>query len=286
MKHVALLLALFPATAFAEPLKIIAINAPLAEFAERLGGDAVDVTIPIPAGEDPMTFQPGADVINTAQQADLILLNGAGYAQWVEKVSLPRSKTVNTAEPFAAEFIEAADVVTHSHGGEAEHSHSAVANTTWLDFEMASLQAGEVAKAIISKAPDQKDAVDAALVALRADLATLQERATVIATTVPGPAIASHPRYEYFAEAYDLDIRALHWEAEEVPDADALSDLDAMLAEKPAKLFIWELTPNPDAAKLVAERGLIQVVFNPGDNTPGYIALMNANLDALETVLT
>lgn len=281
MRFLVLILTLLPSALLAAPLKIVAVNAPLADFAKTLGGDAVEVSIPIPQGEDPMTFQPDIEAISAVQQADLILLNGAGYAQWIEKVSLPRSKIVNTAGPFAADFIEAEEVVTHSHGGDSEHSHEAVANTTWLDFSMASLQAGEVAKAIIRKAPDQKDAVNAALKTLQSDLSDLHNRATKIAATLPGPIIASHPRYEYFAAAYNLNIRALHWEAGDVPSADQLAELDAMLAENPAPLFIWELPPNPDAAKLVEDRGLQQITFNPGDNTRGYIALMQTNLEAL-----
>lgn len=281
---IAVLFTALPAISAAEPLKITAINAPLAEFAKRLGGDAVTVSIPVPASEDPMTFQPPVAVIGEVQKSDLILLNGAGYANWVEKVSLPRSKTVDTSGAFAADFIEATDVITHSHGDEGAHAHDAVANTTWLDFEFARLQAGEVAKAIIRKDPALKETVEAQLVTLQTDLHNLHERTLDVVATLPAPAIASHPRYEYFARAYDIEITALHWEAEDVPDADALAELDAIIADTQAKLFIWELQPNPEAEKLVAARGLVQVVFNPGDNTPGYIALMNANLNALDKI--
>ena len=73
------------------------VNYPLKYFAERIGGPHVNVTLPVTADEDPVYWVPGIEVIGQYQQADLILLNGAGYAKWVKKASLPRSKTVDTS---------------------------------------------------------------------------------------------------------------------------------------------------------------------------------------------
>lgn len=282
MRKIALFLSLLPVATFAEPLKIVTTTAPLADMTEALGGDAVEVTIAVPEGEDPMTFQLGADAIADIQQADLIILNGAGYAQWVSKASLPRAKVVNSAEWVADNFITNDQAVVHSHGG-SEHEHVALANTTWLDFDMFSFQVEEVAAALIKKAPEQKAEIEKNLAALQEELAVLDDRAKELLSPLPD-AIGSHPRYEYLARAYEIDIRALHWEAEDVPSAEQLAELDKMLAEQPAGLFIWELEPNPEAARLVAERGLKQVIFNPGDNTRGFLKLMRANLDGLAAI--
>ncbi len=282
MRCLALVLFILPASGWAEPLKIVAATAPLADMAEALGGEAVEVTIAVPEGEDPMTFQPSLDAISTAQQADLILLNGAGYAQWTAKVSLPRSKLVDTSAALQDQYIQLTDAVVHSHGGK-EHEHGQIANTTWLDFDMFRQQTEAVAAAIISKAPDTEAAVSARLADLQLQLEALDSRAMTLVSPLPD-AIGSHPRYDYLARAYDIDIRALHWEAEDVPTTEQLAELDAMLADQSAGLFIWELEPNPDAAALVAERGLTQVIFNPGDNTRGFLALMGANLDGLEAI--
>jgi len=72
-------------------------NYPLKYFAERIGGPHVKVILPVPSGQDPVYWTPTIADITAYQQSDLILLNGAGYAKWVKKVSLPRSKTVDTS---------------------------------------------------------------------------------------------------------------------------------------------------------------------------------------------
>ena len=63
------------------PLNVYVVNYPLKYFAERIGGPHVRVTLPVPAGEDPVYWTPTIAEITAYQQADLILLNGAGYAK-------------------------------------------------------------------------------------------------------------------------------------------------------------------------------------------------------------
>ena len=94
-----------PAPTPSEPedtrLSVYAVNYPLAYFAERIGGDAVRVTLPVPTGIDPANWQPAPEDILAFQQADLILLNGAGYAEWVQTAALPNNSLVETSRGFS-----------------------------------------------------------------------------------------------------------------------------------------------------------------------------------------
>jgi len=84
---------------------IYTVNYPLQYFAQRIAGEQADVTLPVPAGIDPAFWQPDAGTVIAFQQADLILLNGAGYAKWVSRVSLPRRKLVDTSASFSDSYI-------------------------------------------------------------------------------------------------------------------------------------------------------------------------------------
>jgi zinc transport system substrate-binding protein len=72
----------FQLSSAAGPLKIYAVNYPLKYFAERIGGMHVKVYFPAPADVDPVYWTPDITSIAANQKADLILLNGAGYAKW------------------------------------------------------------------------------------------------------------------------------------------------------------------------------------------------------------
>jgi zinc transport system substrate-binding protein len=65
------------------------VNYPLQYFVQRIGGELVDVSFPAPRGVDPAEWMPDIDTVAEYQQADVILLNGAGYARWLRRMSLP-----------------------------------------------------------------------------------------------------------------------------------------------------------------------------------------------------
>ncbi len=269
-----------------ERLTVYAVNAPLASFAERLAGDTAEVVMPVPPGRDPAFWRPSIADISAVQSADLILLNGAGYAQWTTKTSLPRAKLADTSRTFADDFI-VTETITHSHGPEGEHSHQGIASHTWLDFAQAAQQAEAVASALTRRLPEERESIGAVLTTLKAELTALDARARSLGERLSGVTlIASHPRYQYFARAYGLSIESLEWEAGETPSPEQWAAFDALVAESGARALIWEGAPSDEAATALAKRGLTGSVFATGANRsaggPSFVALMQRNLDDLE----
>jgi zinc transport system substrate-binding protein len=77
--------------AAAETGSIATVNAPLAYFARVLGDPEIEVIYAIPEDVDPAYWSPTPDEVLMYRQADLILMNGAGYAAWVKTEVLPRA---------------------------------------------------------------------------------------------------------------------------------------------------------------------------------------------------
>jgi ABC-type Zn uptake system ZnuABC Zn-binding protein ZnuA len=89
-----------------DKLTVYTVSYPMKYFAERIAANHAKVVFPAPADEDPAFWIPDLQTIGAYQQADLIILNGATYAGWIEKVSLPRSKLVNTSVKFGEYLSE------------------------------------------------------------------------------------------------------------------------------------------------------------------------------------
>src|SRR5689334_18862228 len=85
-----------------------------------------------------------AQRIAALQDSDLIILNGATFSKWADKVTLPEARVVDTAAAFRDKFIIVKNAVTHSHGKQGEHSHDGTSFTTWIDFQQAILHATAV----------------------------------------------------------------------------------------------------------------------------------------------
>ena len=133
-------------------LEVFAVNYPLLYFTQKIGGEHVELLFPIPADVDPVYWVPN-ETLEEIQEADLILGNGATYAKWMLKVSLPNSKVVYTTSAFREEYIELENTINHSHGGTGKHVHTGFAYTTWLDFNIASRQAESVKNALSKLRP-------------------------------------------------------------------------------------------------------------------------------------
>lgn len=265
-------------------------NYPLEFFAKTVVGGAVEVAFLAPPDEDPAFWVPEDEAVRAFQSARLILMNGAGYDKWVDQVTLPTSRVVETAAGFAGSLIEEKDAITHSHGGEGEHSHAGVAFTTWIDFQQAGQQLAAVEKAAMALLDEgEQKAAAERVAALQEKLKSWDERLLVVGKKLEGrPLLGSHPVYQYLARRYQLNLQAVHWEPEEVPDEEALDELKELLKSHPATLMVWEGEPAAESVALLKKMGIDSVVFEPCGNRPevgDFSTVMEANVKALEALV-
>ncbi len=264
-------------------------NYPMAYFAQTVVGEAVEVAFLAPEDEDPAFWVPDDEAVRTFQAAKLILMNGAGYAKWVDQVTLPASRVVETTAGLRSALIEEEEAVTHSHGGEGEHSHAGVAFTTWIDFQQAGQQLAAVEKAALPLLEESERSVAVERVAaLQGKLQDWDERLLVVGKKLAGRALlGSHPVYQYLARRYQLNLKAVHWEPEEVPGEEALGELRELLKEHPATVMIWEGEPAVASVALLKKLGIESLVFDPCGNRPeagDFSAVMETNVKALEAL--
>lgn len=269
-------------------LSIFTVNYPLQYFAQRIGGDRVEVTFPAPAGEDPAYWSPGPETVADYQRADLILLNGVGYAKWLERATMPAGKLVDTSAGFEDRWIPLDEGPVHTHGPEGEHSHKGYAFTTWLDPELAIEQARSVAAALVEAEPEHREEFEAALESLVVDLQDLDAILESAALEIGDAALLfSHPVYQYLVARYGLSSRSVHWEPGESPDEELWQELESILTNHPAHWMIWEGEPAGTTVERLQELGLKSVVYDPSANTPeagDLLSVMRSNAEALQTI--
>ncbi|SLN40677.1 metal ABC transporter substrate-binding protein [Pseudooctadecabacter jejudonensis] len=268
--------------------QIIVVNQALELMAEALVGEAADVVFPVPEGVDPSFWRPSISDISEIQGADLILLNGAGFATWIDRVTLPRARVVNTSAALEDQFI-VTQSITHSHGEGEEHSHEGLASYLWLDPTLAVAQADAIAAALVLRGIAEAEDLETALDAFTADLTALDaQTATALEGAGDVQIIATHPRYEYFARRYGLNIASLEWDAGAMPTDAELDGLAAMAADTGATVLIWEATPPAEAFAATEGLGLANVVFDPlafNSDAGSYVDAVGRAVDDLANAL-
>jgi zinc transport system substrate-binding protein len=270
-----------------EPLTIYTVNYPLQYFAQRIAGEHAQVIFPGPADADPAFWMPDTETIQRYQQADLILLNGAGYAKWTKRVSLPRLRSVNTSAGFQDRLIREQGGIAHSHGPGADHSHAGIAFTTWLDLEQAAQQAEAIMQALVRKRPAYQAEFKRNYAVLKKELLAPDAEIRSLMSNTAQPLVASHPVYQYLARRYGLNLKAVMWEPETVPDEIQWQALSAMLQEHPANWMIWEGQPAPVSVQRLKEMGVGSLVYDPCANVPDrgdFMDVMQKNINNMKII--
>jgi zinc transport system substrate-binding protein len=262
--------------------QIYTVNYPLAWAAQQLAGDQAEVYFPAPAEVDPVFWEPDLAIIAAYQGADLILLNGAGYAKWVGDISLPRNRLLDTSRDFRDQLLGLDAGAVHSHGPAGDHSHGDTAFTTWLDLSLFGRQVAAVEQAL-----SRLITVDAA--DLQTRISGWDKALTVVGNKLDGaPVLYSHPVYQYLDRAYRFNGLALHWEPAEYPSQQQWQALEVILAQHPGQLMLFEAEPLAQTRARLAQLGIAVSVFQPMGNRPSegdFSSVMNTNIDRLNHYL-
>ncbi len=269
---------------------------PTSYLAERIGGDQVRVVCPVPEDADPIYWMPDDGAITAYQQADLIVVNGADFEKWIERVSLPSLRVVNTSHPFRDRFLHYEEVTTHQHGPGEAHTHEGVDGHTWLDPNNAMIQAEQIKAAMVERWPAHEAEFNQRFEALAADLTELDEAFRSLGPT-PGeaPVLASHPAYNYVVDRYGWRVVNLDLQPDALPDAAAMAEIRKWVEEQNASYLLWESAPDAAVAEQMRETfGLTSVVFAPGEMLSAedvaagvdYLKLMHQNVENLRQVFS
>jgi zinc transport system substrate-binding protein len=265
---------------------VVASFYPLAEAADRVGGDLVSIENLTPPGVEPHDLELAPDDIESITGADVILYLGGGFQPAVEDA---------IAEAEDAVAVDALDVVDTDpappdEGGPTVDPH------VWLD----PVRFGQVVRAVSDALSDADPANEATFGsnadAYGAEIAALDEEfRTGLSECARTTIVTSHEAFGYLADAYGLTevaIAGLSPEAD--PDARRLAELrDLVEREGVTTIFAEELVA-PDVAETLANEAGVRVdVLDPietltdvqveaGDD---YVSVMRENLDRLRSAL-
>lgn len=266
----------------AEKITIYATNYPLQYFAMRIAGEHAIVELPVPPDVDPAFWSPKAETVALIQTADLILLNGANYEKWLQKVSLPLQKQVDTSAGFGQDLISINHDITHTHGLEGEHLHTGTAFTTWLDFSQAMQQAEAIFTNLSRRYPQHQRDFETNFKWLEIDLLELDKDLTNISHKKADiTLLASHPVYQYMMRRYGLNIKSVLWEPDEFPSENEWAALQMIINEHPAAWMIWEKQPIVALVEKLESLGVGSLVFDPCANVVNegdFLAVMKKNV--------
>jgi zinc/manganese transport system substrate-binding protein len=189
-----LILTTSPSTRAADgKLSVVAAENFYGDVAHQIGGDDVAVaSIMSNPDQDPHLFETTPGVVKQIASAQIVILNGADYDPWMDKLLKASPKPGRTA-------IVVADLVGKKAG---DNPH------LWYDPGTMPAAAKALAEAFAKADPAHKDDYAARLKTFLTSLTAINERIAAIRGKFAGaPVTASEPVFGYMAGALGLKMR-------------------------------------------------------------------------------
>lgn len=273
-----------------DQVQVLAAFYPLAFVAEQIGSERVSVTTLTPAGAEPHDLELAPAHTRKIGEADLVLFQTAFQPAVDEAVRARDPKNVIDSAHLATLALDP----EHSHGdeegGEDDHDHGPNDPHFWLDPELLSSYAGEVAEELSTLDPAGATEYAANLEQLQLSLENLdQDYSDGLATCKTRSIVLTHAAFGYPAQRYDFDqIAIIGVDPEAEPSPAKLKNVAATIGELGIDTIFFETLVSPKVAQTLAgDLGVSTQVLDPieGLTEPdtSYFTIMESNLDALRT---
>ena len=271
-------------------IKVMASFYPMYDFAQKVGGDKVEVKDMVPAGTEPHDWEPAATDIRNLEDADVFVYNGADLEHWAEDVlTTLENQDLITAE--ASDGVELLDGEgDHAHGDNGKDPH------VWLDPLRAKQEMKNIRDAFCQTDPENRDYYEANYEKYAGEFDELdQEFREGLADIKSRDIIVAHEAFGYLCNAYDLKQLAIEGlTPDSEPDPAKMQEVIEYAKEFDIHTIFFEELASPKVAKTVAkEVDAVTAVLNPIEGLSeediqdgeDYFSVMRKNLAALKMAL-
>lgn len=265
---------------------------PLAEAAERVGGERVDVDDLTPPGAEPHDIELSSRQVDLLLDADAVLYLGRGFQPGIEEL-------VGRAPGEALDVLEGMDLRGAGSDDHEEHDgpeDGGVDPHVWLD-PLRMMEITERVEALFARLdPDGAEGYRERAEAYRAEIRALHgEYSAALDGCERRLVLVSHAAFGYLADRYDLEQEAVSGLSPEgEPDPKRLGELADLAREHGATTVFTETLASPRTAETLAREADLEVAtldpleslsaedLEEGDD---YLSVMRGNLEALSGAL-
>ncbi len=261
--HIAILVCtalclLYTIPLWASPLGVFVSIAPQKHFVRKIGGTLVNVSILVPAGADPHTFEPKPRQMVEMSKSELYFAVGVDFEKaWLKKIAAtyPRMRIIHTDEgiakiPMAEQHRHEGD--GHGPNNKQGHHDGAPDPHIWLAPGPVKAQSAHILKALIEADPKNRLQYTAGYDAFLKELDALDGELRALFSGRKGERfMVFHPAWGYLAEAYGLEQVPVETGGKE-PKAAQLQALIRQARERGVKVIFVQPQLSSKSAEMVA----------------------------------
>lgn len=270
-------------------LTVVATTTMLEDLVRQLGGDDIRVQGLVTPGADPHVYQPQPGDARMISQSDAVVVNGLLLEGWIDDLV----RHAGGERPI----IVAGDAVDESRLLRVE---GAVDPHIWFDASMWRQVADLVARELISLAGDDEELAQAIRERhaeydqVLADLHVWTARQLESIPTERRILITSHDAFNYFGQAYDIDVEAIQGLSteQEASQRDVVNIIE-LVRRRNAPAVFMESSVHPGLIRQVARETGIEAAGPLYSDSVGprsssahtYVGMVEANVEMITRAL-
>ncbi|MBN1380608.1 MAG: zinc ABC transporter substrate-binding protein [Deltaproteobacteria bacterium] len=229
---------------YADPVRVFVSITPQKYFVEKVGGNLVRVSILVPKGADPHTYEPKPQQMIELSKTDLYFAIGIDFEKaWLTKIAAtnPKMHIVHT-ESGISKIPMASHLDAHTGGHEQtpkmhHHRQDALDPHIWLSPPLVKIQANYIMNALAAVDPKNEERYQALYFNFLKELDVLDNELKVWFEDCKGmPLIVFHPSWGYFARAYGLKQMPIQMEGK-APKPAQIRDLIGFARKNDVKVI-------------------------------------------------
>ncbi len=191
-------------------IRVIVTLLPQQHMAQAIGGERVEVTVMVPPGQSPHSYEPTPGQLLAVSKADLYFTVGSGVEFEIKNLELlqqqnPEMKIIDGHVGIDLLSVDGGSACTDDHG-EGHHHHGTTDPHVWLDAVNAQIMAGHLLAALIEVDPEYEAQYRSNHNGWTMAMADADTRIRALLSIHRGKAFLTyHPAWGYFARAYGLE---------------------------------------------------------------------------------
>ncbi|MCX7884993.1 MAG: metal ABC transporter substrate-binding protein [Caloramator sp.] len=258
------------------------------DFSKKIGGDKINLINLVPSGIEPHDWEPSPKDIANLEKADVLIYNGAGMEDWIDKVinSLNNKKLITIETSAKISLLQ----------NEDNDENLKYDPHVWLNPLNAKIQMEAIKNAFIKADPVNKNYYEKNFMENSKKLDELDKEYKNAALTFKSKNIVvSHKAFGYLCSAYGLNQVAIDGLSGDVePTPSKMAEIVKFAKDNKVRYIFFEELLSPKVAQVIAnEAGAKTAVLNPFEglsekdikNGKDYFSVMKENLNALKEAL-
>lgn len=300
-------------------IKVYASIYPMYDFAKQIGKDKIDLSLMVPPGAEPHSWEPTAKLMAQMEEADVFIYNGVQMEMWVEKLigSLSNENLIVVEASEGVDLLKLNEYDYHGHSEKLyeledhddhkhekhheeeqhhDHHYGEYDPHVWLDPIRAIQQAENIKNALVKADKKNEDFYEENFNEFADRLMKLDKKfREELNNRKLDEIVVAHAAFGYLAERYGLiQIAISGLNPQEEPSAAKMVKITELVKEYGIKYIFFEALTSPKLSEVLAKEtgaktsilnpigGLTEEEINAGKD---YITVMKENLYNLKKAL-